>query len=434
MNKLGAVLRITKSRCVDFVGIGDSNQILNGHGWDHGWQYALKQIAPMFGTGLISAMENNGSGSGTGYEYARYSTAGTQLGIVLPESHNQIWDTRDGAPFQDAGFSESVNVTIGSGINVKIGAITLSNALRFEFDYATFASGAGSFTWQIRNEISPYTQYVSGTINTNTGVDGWQTAAINISADVARTTTFMGFRGIKMSTTATAPVGFLWYNVIDTQAQNGFRYTTLVYRGGKSLRTMAYDLQEMSYGTLTHFFSRLRARQIELHGTVKMCVMINSGLNDRNETLASVGPLAVADGDSPEAFADNMTAAYSRIKEIWTLNSWPANELLFVPMVSHPQSDPDEAELASYRVALDSWAIGKSDVNVMDFTDTITSAELTAGGYYSAGGNSHLTQAGYEYIANAMVQAAPLSRIRSGLTFPLTSSLVSSLTSPLVSR
>src|SRR5262245_24536385 len=61
--------RLNTSR-VDFVGIGDSNQLLSGAGWDHGFQFALSKQFTMWATGLISANENDGNGAGVGYRYS----------------------------------------------------------------------------------------------------------------------------------------------------------------------------------------------------------------------------------------------------------------------------------------------------------------------------------------------------------------------------
>ncbi len=44
---------------VDVVGIGDSNQLYAGHGWDTGWAVALAERYGLYATGLHSAESSN---------------------------------------------------------------------------------------------------------------------------------------------------------------------------------------------------------------------------------------------------------------------------------------------------------------------------------------------------------------------------------------
>jgi hypothetical protein len=223
---------------------------------------------------------------------------------------------------------------------------------------------------------------------------------VSISADVARNKN-LGFKPVTTGATPiTGPFFQTYYRVRNPSRTTGWSYTTLDYRGGQSARTAAYDLQQASDATLTHFFDILRTDQGSGQKTIVICV--NEGLNDRNETLASVGPAAVADGDSPDAFVDNITAIADRIKAIWTLNGWDQSELFWLLMVSHPQSTPDDAELITYRTALATFGATLQRAQVIDVAAIAPHADFVANSWYASSGadTAHLANAAaYQAVA-----------------------------------
>ncbi|TIL54403.1 SGNH/GDSL hydrolase family protein [Mesorhizobium sp.] len=397
---------------VDFVGIGDSNQILSGHGWDHGFQYALTALGfPMWATGLISQNENNGSGSGQGYLYNRN---GSLVGAVsgAPADLDKYLNKGLGSIFPayytyiaDGG---SFGSTLANGL-VVVGTCPLdtSAALAFDGYYGTFTSGAGAFRPFARWEETPFTTLSDpGTMSTNTGAYGIQKVTLTVAADPARVGKQVGMRWTRPSVAGIVGPFFCTYmRARNTNRNTGFAYGTLEYRGGQSARTMAYDLQQASNDALTHYFSILRADQGSGPKTIVIC--INSGLNDRNATLASVGTAAIVDGDSAPAFIDNVRAIVDRLKAIWTLNGWDRRELFWLLQVSHPVSTPDDAELVAYRGALEAYALYLDQAQVIDLSVVVPYADLIANGWYlnPVSDHNHLTQAGYEGASLAILKA-----------------------------
>ncbi|TIP70592.1 MAG: hypothetical protein E5X53_26380 [Mesorhizobium sp.] len=397
---------------VDFVGVGDSNQILGGFGWDHGFQYALNALGfPMWATGLISQNENNGAGSGQGYLYNRN---GSLVGAVsgAPADLDKYLNKGAGGLFPAyytyIANGGSLSSTLANGL-VVTGTCPLdtSAALAFDGYYGTFTTDAGQFRPFARWEEAPFTTLSDpGIILTNTGAYGIQKVTLTAAADPARAGKQVGMRWTRPSATGiTGPFFCTYMRVRNTDRTTGYAYGTLEYRGGQSARTMAYDLQQASNEALTHYFSILRADQGSGAKTIVIC--FNSGLNDRNETNPSVGTAALADGDSASAFVDNTRAIVDRIKAIWTLNGWDQSELFWLLQVSHPQSSPDDSELVAYRAALEAFALYVDQAQVIDISAVAPYADFIANNWYASPvDHAHLAApTGYEQVSLRVLKA-----------------------------
>jgi hypothetical protein len=412
---LGQLFRLMASQQVDFVGVGDSNQVFNGTGWDHGFQKALIDLGyPMFATGLISCNENTGQGSGLGYGYNfSGATPDTIATTGAPTALNDILNPGTGGPHPHKYFyiPDASTFANGNGSGLTLIGTTNSIAVEAALDYSvwwgSFNAGSGSFGIAVRLDASPFTTLAqSATVSTNTGTEQLNKLSVSIAANPSRTQN-LGCRLTRPGVDMVGPwVGF-WQRATNTARTTGFSYSTLIFRGGQSARTAAVDLQQFSDATLTSYFGILRSEQLAANKVI--CITINKGLNDRNETLASVGPDAVADGDSPEAFVDNHKAIVERITGIWTLNGWPTSELYWLVFPSHPISDPDDAELLAYRSAIKTYFdtdVPNSEViNIQELTNT---AEMLENSWYAGSGGSdrsHLTQAGYEQLSRRVMAA-----------------------------
>jgi len=395
---------------VDFVGIGDSNQIFGGHGWDHGFQYALTTLGyPMWATGLLVNNEANGTGAGAGYSYNRNGPGGSGLtGVVTgaPADLEKYMDKGAGLISPSFYYSYVAAASSISAINnglvllPGLGGLDETAAIDFDHWWGSFNSGSGSFTRYLRRGEAPFTEIVNPpSINTNTGVFAMNRSTVSMSASGTRAGWRIQFLA---GNAATGPYFGTFLRARQLNRTTGFSYGTLNYRGGQSTRTVAYDLQQASDETLTHYFSILRADQVGgANGLKTICIVVNEGMNDRNETLTSVGPGAVADGDSPEAFVDNHKAIVNRINAIWDLNAWPKNELYFLFVPSHPIDDPDDAELLSYRDALEAYSFSLSRAQFVNIPRLTNEAEMLANNWYQSSGADrlHLTQPGYEQLA-----------------------------------
>lgn len=408
VSNLVKILERVKNGRVDFAFIGDSNALLGGTGWDHGFQYALSQSFPMYATGLISQGENLGSGAGVGYFYNRVLSAGIFAYDGAPDNLNRYLSDGNGqlGP-HDYVYLESgeTTTTVASGMIVD-SACPIDTTAQLEFDVwaGKFDESGGTFKPSARLEYSPYTLQATSSAVSTQGVSGSiERATVTIPPLAGR-----GNLGLKLnqygSTKIVAPFFSTYMRVRNESRKTGFSWSCLHGVGGHSARDMAYSLQQATDETLTHFFSVLRADQ----GDKKtICIVVNSGLNDRNATLPSVGPAAVADADSAEAFVDNMSAIVARIKSIWALNGWDEKELFWLLMVSHPVATPDDAELVSYRSALETYGATLSQCQVLDFLDIATQEEFVSEGWYASSGSdtNHLVQAAYETLGSRLVSA-----------------------------
>lgn len=403
---------LMRSERVALIGIGDSNQILSGHGVNHGWHHALSSAGfRMWGTGIVSANENNGSGTSAGMGYAHlpfkigYSTgAPAELdkyfsigqGTIAPGNYAYLAD--------NASFANNNN-----GFSLSTVPINLASNLEWGAYYGTFPSGTAQMRLGIRIGESPFTTLAQGnTINPVTGSYGISSTTLLLPA-AAR-----GYviQGQVYNSVAAVPLdgpAFLTYQRwIDRDMQIGYSYQDLDYHGGVGFRNMAKDLQQASTDYLTHYISAVRE---PLGANKAILFTILSGVNDRNETLASLGPQAVADGDSPEAYVDNVDAIITRLLSIFDNAGWSTSNVYFLIIPSPIVSSPDDAELVSYRLAIDSVAINNQKSAIAHFERLMDYSEMTTtsnqGCYYAATCTDfvHFVASGYERMYRKLLQA-----------------------------
>jgi hypothetical protein len=399
------ILDMVASRHVDFVGIGDSNQILGGHGWDHGFQFALSQRYQMRATGLISQNENSGNGSAQGYLYNRvggtttFATSGAPAdlskflsGFIFPATYSFIADGGSMGSSTANGLTLSANCPIDNGA-----------AIAFDYHYGTFDSGSGTFNPRVRLEQSPFSQLgtANDIVSTNAGSFGMARYTYTIPADATRGDKAIASKWVRIGTTMVVGPFFATYMRARNPARTaGWSYGSLVFNGGQPLRTMAVNLQTASDETLTHYFGILRTDQASSDKKIVIC--INSGLNDRNASATtSVGPNPTTPGDSNAAFTDNLEAIRLRIVAIWNLNGWSLDELHWLVFVSHPIATPDDAKLAGYRVAANQWARTVPNATEIDVNKFARQTEFAPSDWYANAttDRNHLKQGGYEAVS-----------------------------------
>lgn len=396
---------------VDVVAIGDSNQAYGGIGWDHGWTLALSERFGLYATGLLSAGENAGNGSGLGYTYQGFSTFSTGafdysgapavLDNLLPGS----------SPVPPLNYlylpeGESNGGFLNTGVFTEAGSPLDTNAaLRFHLVSAEFAGvGPGSCQLSIRLQQPPYSHLVSGPATSTRAAD-YGARDVTLDLPAAPRNAALNFRPSPWGTNLVGPFLAYYMRVENLDRDLGVSFHTLYANGGQSARDMAAALLSASDEQLSLYFSRVRALQAAPRAVL---VRVNTGLNDRNETLVSLGPAAVTDADSAAAFSDNMTAIFARIEAIWSLNGWPPEELYYLISVSHPVSTPDDAELVSYREAAEALAVSHPRTAATRFDRLTDSSEMLTNGWYQAGGGdrNHLTLAAFVALSRREVDAA----------------------------
>ncbi|MBL8746210.1 MAG: hypothetical protein JNK58_07635 [Phycisphaerae bacterium] len=395
---------------VDVVAVGDSNQLFGGHGWDHGWTKALADEFGVYATGLQSAGENGGNGAGVGYTWVGFSTLWTGAlayagappaqDVFLPGStplHPCNYLYLAGGSATGGGFSTGITVEAGSPLGV-------NGALRFHVVFGLFTgAGPGSLRPAIRLDQPPYSNLVVGSVlSTRAASDGVSETTLDLPA--AQRNAALGFRFVPAGVDLVGPCVVYWSRVERVDRTAGASFHTLMGLGGASARRMAQAFQSATDEQLSLYFSLVRAGQ---ESPRHILVRINTGLNDRNETLASLGPAMVPVGNSAAALADNLRAIMDRIAGIWTLNGWPADELYYLLSVSHPVSQPDDAPLVSYREAVSDLAAASPRCGATRFDRLTSATEMLANGWYQSGGadRNHLTQSAFVALASREMRA-----------------------------
>jgi hypothetical protein len=399
---------------VDFVSLGDSNQLFNGIGWDQGFHVALQQIAPSFGTGLITMYTNGGTTQG--HYYSSLSSGQTFATTGAPSAVQKYFDIGLGnlghirPAYLESG---TASATAQLGINIDVGwPGGTQNELRYDVYTVSFDSGSGQF--RLFHRLSDDTMQERGsTILTNTGVLGnIVKSSLTRSARTAPTlTTQFMMNQLSYSVNSATPIIGPFFNTYERvtvpATKTGWAVSTLYGIGGQSMRDVAYAMQQASDETLVHFFSILRADQFEA-GAVNACIAItvNFGLNDTNETLTSVGPAAITTGDSAEAFVDNFVALRQRIEGIWTAQGWPTLELNWIIFPSHPISSPDNSKLLAYRKSISQYVSLLPRTQFLNLEEITTSTEMLDNNWYaSSSDRSHLSQEGYEQLSKRLLYA-----------------------------
>lgn len=398
-----------QTRRVDVIGIGDSNQILSGHGWDHGMQAGLARRLPMYATSLLACRENSGNGNAAGYRYKVFTVdAGVSSGAPAElDAYGGPGPHLQGYCYLQAG--QTISRTGARGLTIEADCPLDVNAnLRFEFHYGTFPEGAGSSSFRpgIRKNQPGWNGLASGpVIDPVTGSYGMAHVDVTLPAAMRNVPLNGGFA---MTNTQDAVGPFFGYYIraVNMDRPAGFSYHTLVYAGGQSARGMAQQLQNTHPTFANYYFQQMRRTQLEHASDVRIVVIINAGLNDRNESQPSVGPLKINDGDSPDAFADNVQAIIDWFTSTWQTHGWPADELAFVVMPSHPIALPDDGELASYRLAGRDVADRNTRTAAVDLAAITDADEMASQGWYiSSSDRNHLSQAGLEAVGLRLVDA-----------------------------
>jgi len=391
---------------VDFVGIGDSNWGLSGHGWDDGLQFGLSNRWPMYGTGLLCVNENRGSGSLTGYKYAR------SLTTTFAWSGAADFDARlrdgDLTPHNYTYLASGTNTVTTKGIALDADCpLSVDAALQFTTWTGGFDTGSGQFSHFVRRSNSPFTPVFTGSaISTNTGNLGEIVKTTSQISAASRGYPIQFLLGQGSTVPLTGPFWLSYGTITNPASGNGFRMSKFRSLGGESIRQSAAALKAASDDTLIHYFECLRDAQA-FQARKSFVFMICHGLNGRvsDALIPSEGPLAHLPGNDGTAFVDNFDAIRLRVEGIWSAQGWDLSELRWIVFVSHPISNPDDALLTEYRAAMLARAGG--NVSVIDLSALTDEAEMLANGWYASGGSdrSHLTEAGYLALGDRIIGA-----------------------------
>ncbi len=391
-----------RTQRIAVVGLGDSNELFGGAGWDEGWTVALRNRYGTWGTGLLSPGEGQGVGVGAGYGCWAQTTAasGAFQYSGAPRSLEPYLDSYAAILPQNylylpEGFTARGNILSGLAVGGAAG-LDLTGALRFSFAYGVFPSPASFTVAALTSSGVAATQIVpcSGP---------WGPAVGSMDLPPGDRQQFMRFTFADPSDQYTGPMLIYWMQLERLGLKTGAAFHTLYGGGGKSARDMAAALTIAPIQQLTLYFNMVRG---PLGSAPKVIVRINSGVNDRSEWEPSVGH-GYLPGDSAPAFSDNVATIIDRVRAVWTANDWNLDELRFVIAVSHPIAAADDPHLIAYRAA--ARALARTDLRVVavDLSLLAGYPEILANDWYDDHGNDpyHLLGPGVQEIAARELRA-----------------------------
>ncbi len=411
------------TRRVDVVGIGDSNQLRDGHGWDSGLITALDARFGTWATSLLSLGENNGNGgvSGegwgifsttTGGPYA-YSGAPTALDAMLatPENFGPLRYLH--IPDQSTGLLQNHGLRVSAGgpidVNERLFVTTIIGVTQSVLPM--------SFRPSTRRADSPYnTVAQAGTPVLYTGATPTSASVVYEIPPATRDFSLQCMLG-GFNTSLAGPFVAYYIRAREADAERGVSFSTLYGVGSQSARDMAQAFVDLPIETLTLYFDTLREQQLD---APKILIRINTGLNDRNEQMPPVNG-SVFGPASGLAFQSNLNTLINRIQEVWTLNGWPEDELYFVITVSHPVGpengeaggfNNDDPTLIDYRARAAAIASSRPRVASVDLNRITTEAEMAENLWYRSTkfDRFHLREIGYEVLAQRELAAMQQGR------------------------
>jgi hypothetical protein len=405
LNALQA-LSLASSRRVDLVMLGDSNQAFGGYGFSTGLEKALAARFPIYASPICA-------GSYTSQQFSAIRiTGGGATDIpsdpALDVLMRWVGATTLRAQAINSGVSSSA---LTGGLTVPVASpLDVTAALRFHFAWggsSTFVGG--SMRPGVRLNASPFSVIAQAPASISTTIDytGLRITTVDVAA-AARTTGLEG-KFLVPSGPSTGPFVHYYARAERVDRVAGISCHTLYSGGGMSAWDMAWALQNTPTETLTTFFAETRRLQMAAGQSPIVGVYINTGVNDRNEAnTPSLGPARIVGaGDSPAEYIDNLRGVQNRIKKVWEANGWPLGELHWLIVPSHRISDPDDAELIAYRAAVAATLATEPQTSLIDLGSLMTAAAATSAGWYDAGGNVHLTNAGYDAVGALMVAQIP---------------------------
>ena len=386
-------LKSASSRRVDVLMIGGSNQLKDGTGYDHGFGKALGEKYGYFATQLF----RTGDRSAMGYLCSNDGMIGQSTGLPseldVLDLHGYLKGGVFNTPFNGIGIRKDCPLNVNSN-------------LRFHYAYGTFTDGDGSFEFGVRHGEAPWTLLKKKPVMpTNTGGYNFVRDYIDLEA-ASRNVDLEAKWYLPGNSNIIAPFVSYYIRCEDLDKNNGISVSTLFADGTASLYDMAHWFINQPDKYLINYFSEIRNLQRINQEKPIVIVYINSGYNDMTETASpSLSRGKVKNPTSAEAYVDNLDALINRISSVWGKTGWSTSELYFWVVPSHPESNPDNSKLVSYRQAAYKYCAARGNIGFFDISQHITADEISSKGYYlgDATDRKHLTQAGYEYISQIIV-------------------------------
>jgi hypothetical protein len=370
------------------VGLGDSNQIHSGHGYDYGEQQGLiNEGVPLFSTHLDSIANNGGAGSGTGLDTIFSATASDSYALAPAAVQPYLVNP---AGFLKYPMLWNADQNNSSAKGLGCSQLPGEEALNGHIWYVQDPGMGASWEFKFRRNSSPYTTYGAKALVQNAGATSVQRATLELAADGARSGLALGLLAYTLSSSAPkGPMAKLFMAVERASQLSGFMYDTLIFYGGNGLRQYYNALVNLGELYLTAYFGALR----HLGGSDPVLEFnLRSGLNDRNDTNAAIGSTALS--NTQGGYEANLRALMELLRTRAIQGGWAKDQIYFRLRPSHV-ADATDATQAGFRLAALNVARDSERTIFINDATLLPYGEISA--YYQSGGAdaNHLLQAGH---------------------------------------
>lgn len=407
---------LANNSSIDFLFVGDSNTAYNGYGWVSGFGAALVNLgATNYGTMIhpcyqfasvqdVGYLENGegspagaGHGSGVGTAYTGSSRAPSALANLYPSSYGFAPEGESGTDFLWVEGSQGTDgwyVSI-AGVYLDSANPMIDTAFRYRVLHSTGPSG-GTFSISVlRTGVS---NSYSSRFNTSASSWGWTATEYAVSANAAATdgyATFSLYTGNPATSAGVkGNVGFAFHSCYRPNTK-GFAVGSLHYRAGVAMSTISSNLESVTDRQLSLLLKEVNDRQIAATGLTssRVCVVIQGGVN--------------IDTGVPGSWAGNMDRQIKKITDAWKAAGLNEAGLQFLCWVSQqPETTDAVYGTGALRVAAQTKQLGDNRterttlVNINGIIDF-----ATLNGYATGGSTVHLSDAGYDAVAELILQA-----------------------------
>lgn len=433
--KIGGWQRGLSTKRCEVLSLGDSNfgqgsgDGATSSGWQKGISHRLTALHPTWGSALTNT-EGLSPYAWNNYEQTNQdqitSSGGDPAFITdkISAGGGDLTGMHFATPYpylNDAGSGTASGSNSGITLKTSHPIAPATTGLRYRLWYAKFLDGAGEFKLQGRNEGNPgYNTFDGAVVTTAPLADQFdETTYVDWSPTTTNynNTTFGGwYRAGAGSVVPQGPFAVQYQRVERPTATAGVACSTFFVRGGHPMGSFHGAALAMQTWTDAHqdmFYKVLRT-----FGASRFLIYANFGFNDRDDGIGtSLGPAAVADGDSAAAIVDNAEAVYREWWNMWLRNGGnPKRELFFLFQVAHTFNSPEQAELDSYRAPMLALSDRLANLAVVQPHRVFDYREAIEEGYYVAPGSEHLLpNAGSYATAGARVADAILAAVPSAM-------------------
>jgi hypothetical protein len=442
-NAAGFVLdAVLNNESLDCLWIGDSNTGYNGWGWCDGFQHGLWQAGSnMYGsmlwfpwnsqaamgyrsqtfssfsantaTGLVAGTGGS-SGANAGLK-STYSVGGGQLTIQgTAGTSPDFVDVPNAGRTSSDSYSETSlwmymrNIQTGSesAINECVPEpmpIGFNDSLTFRAQVNLRNTGVQKFTSRWANTSGSLNDGANTTA-VSASTTAWTTYTHNIPAGSrfvypvqSNSPTLVAQNVIKVALDGSGVGGIyaiqagtsLGICSVYRPSTIGSSCSIMEYRGGAKLSDLASDISLAATGFCNMLLKETRERQIAAGGTGRVLICIQGGVNS---------------GDTPAAAVAAVESMKTSLKAQWAALGYPATDLYFLFMVSHPV-DAGDATLTALRSYAKTYYTESADTLFVDLNEIAPYEKILSNNWYAYDGNSHLDEAtrGYEAISSAIV-------------------------------